>query len=83
MHATKVIHLRSLCKICTSEWYFAFSPAAKQGGTVWVQPVCEENPGTFMHVAVHGYIPTEIVIVEPLINAYFVAYVHKILQHIM
>jgi hypothetical protein len=45
--------------------------------------MCEEDPGTFMHVTLHGYIPAEIVIVEPVINVYFIAYVHQILQHIL
>lgn len=36
-----------------------------------------------MHVALHDYILTDIVIVEPVINVYFIACVHEILQHVM
>lgn len=36
-----------------------------------------------MHVALHGYILTEIVILEPVINVYFIACVHEMLQYVM
>jgi hypothetical protein len=45
--------------------------------------MCQEDPGTLMHVVLHGYILTEIVIVELVINVYFIACVHEILQHVI
>jgi len=57
-------------------WYVLSS--AEQGGTLWVQPVCQEDSRTPMHVA-SCYLLIEIVIVEPVINIYFIVCVPETL----
>jgi hypothetical protein len=39
-------------------WFFNFH-AAEQGGTLWVEPVCQKDPGAIVHIAPYGYVLLE------------------------